>query len=138
MRRALPLACLALVALAGCAAKRPVLYPNERLQQAGAEAAQADVDDCIALAEREGAEGSSPAAKTAGRTAGGAAVGAATGVVVGAVTGNPGRGAAAGAAGGATGGLLSGLFASREPDPVHRAFVERCLRDRGYDPIGWR
>lgn len=132
----LPLLFLAL--LVGCSTQRPVLYPNERLQQVGREAANADVDHCIALAEQEGAEASSTGKKTAGRTIGGAAVGAATGAAVGAVVGSPGRGAAMGAAGGGTGGLLSGLFSSREPDPVHRAFVDRCLRDRGYEPMGWK
>ncbi|MBW2448714.1 MAG: hypothetical protein JRG83_22750, partial [Deltaproteobacteria bacterium] len=55
-----------------------------------------------------------------------------------AVRGHAGRGAATGAAGAAAGGLVRGLFRSREPDPVERRFVEQCLRDRGYQPIGWR
>jgi hypothetical protein len=54
------------------------------------------------------------------------------------VTGNLGRGAAAGAAGGAAGGMTRGLFESGEPDPVMKRFVERCLRDKGYEPIGWK
>jgi len=27
---------------------------------------------------------------------------------------------------------------SRELDPVQRGYVERCLREQGYDPMGWR
>ena len=68
-------------------------------------------------------------------------MGAATGAVGGAIAGNPGEGAAIGAASGATAGLLSGVFDSwsaREVDPVYANFVDRCLRDRGYEPIGWK
>ena len=36
------------------------------------------------------------------------------------------------AAAGATAGLIRGLFQTREPDPVFRGFVERCLRDVAY------
>ena len=42
------------------------------------------------------------------------------------------------AAAGAIGGLFRGLFRSREPDPVFRNYVDQCLRERGYQPIGWR
>ena len=52
--------------------------------------------------------------------------------------GSVGRGAAAGAAGSAVVGLVRGLFRSREPDPVYRRFVEKCLREKGYEPIGWK
>jgi hypothetical protein len=65
----------------------------------------------------------------------------AIGVVGGAVTNNAGEGAAVGAATGGTAGLLSGLFGafqSREPEPVFANYVDRCLRERGYDPIGWK
>jgi len=128
---------LCLLAAAACT-KRPVLYPNERLQQVGEATAKADVDHCVSLAESGGAESSSSAGETAGRTAGGAALGAATGAAIGAVVGSPGRGAAMGAAGGGASGLLAGVFRPRDPDPVHRNYVERCLRDLGYEPIGWK
>ena len=72
------------------------------------------------------------------KTGKGAAVGGAVGAAVGAVTGNFGRGTAAGAAGGAAGGMTRGLFEANEPDPVTKRFVERCLRERGYEPIGWK
>lgn len=120
-----------------CAAKRPVLYPNDRLETVGADTAQQDIDTCIQLAKDNNVSSGS-AGKVAGKTGAGAAVGAATGAVVGAITGNPGRAAAAGAAGGGTAGLLSGLFKAREPDPVFQRFVEQCLHDKGYQPIGWR
>jgi hypothetical protein len=137
-----PLGALAFLALAGalaagCSAKRPVLYPNATYQQAGIEVSQADVDACMQLAET-GVGDTSTAEDTAGRTAVGAGAGAAIGAVGGAVSGHAGTGAAVGAATGATGGLLSGLWRAREHDPVYMNYVERCLRDKGYEPIGWR
>jgi len=145
MRRALPIrralrwaaACAALLSLAACAAKRPVLYPNTAYRQAGTDAVERDVDECIEFAKSEG-HSAEPAARAGESSAGGAAVGAATGAAVGAVLGNAGRGAAAGAAGGGARGLLHGLFRSRDPDPIERAFVQECLGEHGYRVIGWK
>jgi hypothetical protein len=125
------------LAVAACAEKRPVLYPNAHLQQVGSEAAQRDVDACIQYAKDSGAD-SDKGADIAKNTAGGAAVGGAVGAATGAILGNLGRGAAAGAAGGAAGGLTRGVLKSDEPDAVFKNFVDRCLREKGYDPIGWR
>jgi len=124
--------------MAACAARRPVLYPNETLNRVGDAAAQRDIDACMQRAQQAVGSGHEQATQTAGSTATGAATGAAIGAVGGAVVGNAGEGAAVGAATGGTAGLLHGLFGSSAPDPVFAAFVERCLRDRGYDPIGWR
>jgi len=124
--------------LTGCAAKRPALYPNQTLQAQGSATGERAIDACLALAESHGHRGPSPGAKAAGGTAVGAAAGAAVGAAVGAVTGSAGRGAAVGAAGGGTTGLLGGLGRSREPDPIQKAFVEQCLRERGFQPIGWK
>ncbi len=85
--------------------------------------------------------GHRPAEDVARQTAAGAAAGAAVGAVAGAVSGDAGHGAKVGAATGATGGFLSGIFragAGGRVDPVFAGFVERCLRERGYEPIGWR
>jgi hypothetical protein len=121
----------------GCATRRPVLYPNDHLKMVGNEVAQLEIKECEDLATASGAD-SSKAGTVAANTAGGAAVGGASGAVGGAIWGSVGRGAAGGAAAGATAGLIRGLFQTREPDPVYRGFVERCLRDRGYDTIGWK
>ena len=128
---AMVFACLA------CAAKRPILAPNEHLTEMGPEAAQRDVDECIRLAAEAG-PGATRAKQVAGQTAGGAAVGAAAGAVAGAISGGPGIGAAAGAAGGATAGLLRGLFTSSDLDAGQQRYAEDCLRQKGYNPIGWR
>lgn len=138
------LVCL-LLPLAGCAARRPVLYPNERLKQAGRDVAERDINECLNEGKEYLASGGR-AGKVAGSAAAGAgagaAVGAAAGAAGGAVVGHAGRGAAVGAAGGGAGGLtrgaISGLSRSRAPDPVLRNYVDRCLREKGYEVIGWK
>ncbi len=121
----------------GCAQQRPVLYPNPYLKTVGQERAEADINDCIRLASEQGARGDA-SVQVAKETAEGGAVGGAVGAGVGAVFSSVGRGTGAGAAGGAAGALTRGLFRSSEPDPVFRGFVDRCLREKGYEPIGWR
>ncbi len=126
-----------LLAIGSCAQQRPVLYPNAHLRYVGQETARADTDECIQLAIDYGAREDS-GARVAKDTAKGAAVGGAAGTAVGAVTGNLGRGAAAGAAGGGAASMTRSVFNSGKPDPVFKKFVEQCLRDKGYQPIGWR
>lgn len=128
---------VAVCLLAACASPRPVLYPNSHLENVGAEASQREINECVELAKAADLE-KSRAGETAKKTGGGAVVGAAVGAAVGAVTGRPGTGAAAGAAGGGVGGFFRGLFGSRDPDPVYKRYVETCLRERGYEPIGWK
>lgn len=126
-----------LLVAGACAQQRPVLYPNAHLQYVGKEAAVADTDECIQLAIDYGAKEDS-GTRVAKDTAKGAAVGGAAGTAVGAVTGNVGRGAAAGAAGGGAASMTRSMLKSGKPDPVLKKFVEQCLRDKGYQPIGWR
>ncbi|MGD8991841.1 MAG: cell envelope biogenesis protein OmpA [Desulfobacterales bacterium] len=122
---------------AGCAKKRPVLYPNPTYKSAGATAAKADIDECIQLAADHG-HATDAGKNMAASTGKGAVTGAVVGGAVGAVTGRPGRGAAAGAAGGGAGGLMRGAWKSGNPDEIERRFVEQCLRDKGYQVIGWK
>lgn len=131
--------CIVMLLLAGCSAHQPILYPNEHYQQVGAEAAQSDIKDCMALAEQAGASPSEgTTAQVATGTVGGGAVGSAAGAVGGAILGHPGRGAMIGAASGATAGFLRGLFKRSPPSGAFTNYVDRCLRDRGYDPTGWQ
>jgi len=125
------------LAVGSCAQQRPVLYPNAHLKYVGKEAAAADTDECIQLAIDYGTKEDS-GTRVAKDTAKGAAVGGAAGTAVGAVTGNAGRGAAAGAAGGGAASMTRSMLNSGKPDPVFKKFVEQCLRDKGYQPIGWR
>lgn len=127
---------LAAALLVGCAHQRPVLYPAETRARGGPAQAQLAIDQCMAKAEVAGLDYSD--GDIAKRTARGGVVGGVSGAAVGAIYGNAGRGAAAGAAQGVIWGFFGGLFSSERPAPIYRRFVNRCLRDRGYDPIGWR
>jgi hypothetical protein len=42
--------------MGGCGSSRPELYPNEHARRVGADAAERDIDDCIAQAEQSKAE----------------------------------------------------------------------------------
>ena len=33
--------------------------------------------------------------------------------------------------------MIRGLFDRNDPAPVYRAYVNRCLGERGYEPVGW-
>ena len=130
--------CAVVLALAGCSSSKPILYPNDHYRQVGAETAESDIKACMALAKEAGASPSQgKTAETATNTVVGGAVGSAAGAVGGAVFGNAGSGAMVGAASGATAGFLRGLFSSSAPSGTFTNLVDRCLRERGYDPAGW-
>jgi predicted house-cleaning NTP pyrophosphatase (Maf/HAM1 superfamily) len=84
-----------------------VLYPNEHLKDVDETRAQIDIEECSH--EAESYVRSNPGAKVVGGT-----------IVAGAAT-----------------GLVRGIYNSFQPSTVYKAFVKRCLRDKGYDPIGW-
>jgi hypothetical protein len=122
----------------GCAAPKPILYPNAHLKQVGEEVANRDVDECREMAKDAGAKPSQgKTGQVAGSTTTGGAIGSAAGAVGGAVIGHPGPGAMVGAASGATAGFLRGLFRRSPPSNAYKQFVQRCLKERGYDPMGW-
>ena len=128
---------LVAIVLASCAPK-PILYPNQHYKDRGADAAHQAIEECSQMAKGAGATPSrGKAAQVAGNTAGGGAVGSAAGAVGGAITGHAGRGAMVGAASGATVGFLRGLFRRSPPSQAYKEFVQRCLKERGYDPVGW-
>jgi hypothetical protein len=142
LRRIAPL--LVLVSALACASgpggrrgPRPVLYPNAAYQKAGAEQAEGDIATCMYRAD-QGAPQENVAKNTAINTVGGAAGGAALGAVGGAIAGNAGTGAAAGAAVGATAGLLKSAYDASKPSESYKGYVNACLRDKGYEVIGWQ
>src|SRR5713226_5132593 len=113
----------------------------------GSTVAERDIDECMQRAE--GYASSSEVRENLGESAASdtvtsSAVGAAAGGAGGAVVGRAGQGAAVGAASGAaasvTYALLRGLFTSQRPtpSPSYRDLVNRCLREKGYDPVGWK
>ena len=126
---------LAAALLGACASNQPIVYQSGGAANGGVEAA---IAECRQLAESAGARPTTAVGTTTKRTAEGAAVGAATGAVGGAIAGNAGEGAAIGAATGATVTLIRNLFNEPAPNPAYRGYVERCLRDRGYDVVGWQ
>ncbi|MEK7230701.1 MAG: hypothetical protein AAB115_01640 [Pseudomonadota bacterium] len=138
-RRAMKMAIMLIVAgmIAGCATtQRPVLYPNAHLKRVGDATAQRDIDDCLRMAESSGvAKSDNKVLKRGGE---GAAVGAAAAGVGTLIRGGSvGEGAAAGAAVGGVAGAVHGAFRS-DLNPTYKNFVQRCLRERGYDVIGWQ
>ena len=133
-----PLGLAALFAITACAhSQSPVLYPNAKLQSVGKEQADRDVEACRQLADEYV---KNPMAKDAARGgAVGGVGGAAVGAVGGAVSGHgAGRGAMIGAATGATAGAVYGAAKDVGPTNVYKGFVNRCLRERGYEVVGWQ
>jgi hypothetical protein len=124
--------------VAGCAAShRPVLYPNAHYGTVGKAAAERDIDDCMQRAQELGTQ-SDRGGSVARSTVGGAAIGSASAAAWGAVRdGDVGNRAAAGAAAGGAAGLVRGMLRATEPSSTYKSFVQRCLRERGYDVIGW-
>jgi hypothetical protein len=134
----LPVVALCALFLPACAPPKPILYPNVHFQQVGETGAERDIEECSDMAKEAGAKpGQGKAGQLAGGTVAGGAIGSAAGAIGGAVVGHAGRGAMIGAAGGAAGGLLRGLFRRSPPSEAYKQFVSRCLRERGYDPVGW-
>jgi len=130
------LALLLVSALAACSRPKPVLYPNEFYKARTNDEVHADVNDCQAKAkEYLKTNKNLVVAKHVGF---GAAVGAFFGVIFGAFTGNYARAVSEGAAVGAASGLVHGAVDANSPDGITRAFTDRCLADKGYQPIGWK
>ncbi|WP_455244069.1 glycine zipper family protein [Petrachloros mirabilis] len=136
MKRAAVVMCLACWVMS-CAPK-PILYPNAHYKEVGADAAERDIEECSQMAKDAGASPrQGKGGQVAGSTVAGGAIGTASGAVGGAVVGHAGRGAMVGAASGATAGFLRGLFRRSPPSAAYKQFVQRCLKERGYDPVGW-
>ena len=47
-------------------------------------------------------------------------------------------GAGIGAVTGVLAGILDAVFRRSPPSPAYTGFVDRCLRERGYEPTGWQ
>lgn len=123
--------------LGGCASNQPVIYAGPT----GGDRAVSDaaVAECGRQAEAAGARQSGgQAGEVAKDTAKGAATGAVAGAVGGAIAGNVGQGVGIGAATGAAVNLVQRLFVPAAPNPAYRAYVERCLQDKGYQTVGWQ
>lgn len=132
-----------LFGISGCATQRPFLASNEHLIRVGPEIAQQDIDFCIERAKATSTERSGDSNQNAvAGAATSSVVGAAAGGAGGAVFGQAAQGAAAGAVGGAVGSvtqaLIQGLFRPKPPDRTNQQLVDSCLRQKGYEPAGWK
>ncbi|MGI9591805.1 MAG: hypothetical protein ACR2P8_10595 [Myxococcota bacterium] len=117
--------------------QQPQLYPNEHYRNVGIETAEMDIAECMYQADH-GAPTDSVAKDAAVNTLGGAAAGAALGAIGGAIAGNAGTGAAAGAAIGGTAGAAKTVYDTSKPQETYKGYTEACLRERGYEVIGWK
>jgi hypothetical protein len=116
-----------------------VFYPNATLNRVGDAQAQRDSDQCIGSAKSAGLSADEKDNAVARGAAKGAAVGGVAATVGALVRGKPNRALGAGAAGVAVGGsagAVAGAF-HEKPSTTFRQFVQRCLKDKGYDVIGW-
>ena len=136
-RRAAVILAISMGVAIGCASSQPALYPNGHLEDVGRSQAESDIAACRELAEN--AVGGDKATEVAKRTGENAVVGGATGAAVGGIVRghSAGRGAAAGAAAGVVRTMARAAFRWNDPQPIERAWVNRCLHDRGYDVVGW-
>ncbi len=119
----------------GCAEPRPVLYPNDHSKDVGQAQADRDIVECRKMADEHAS--SHTGEQVATSTIIGAGAGAVSGAAGGAVTGEAGAGAAIGAAAGATAGLIRGMLGTTKPSRAYMNFVDRCLKERGYETTGW-
>jgi len=133
--------------LTGCASSgpsspsaRPVFYPNATLNRVGEAQAQRETDQCIGNAQRAGLSPDEKSNAVGRGAAKGAAVGGVASAVGALIRGRGVEGAlesgAAGAAVGGSAGAMAGSF-NDKPSSLYRNYVQRCLRDKGFDVIGW-
>ncbi|MCH9671150.1 MAG: hypothetical protein K0U93_06845 [Gammaproteobacteria bacterium] len=116
-----------------CASHTPIIYPTSD-KSVDQQRIEADVADCIELANELGA---TPTQSQAGQVARRAASSSATNAATGAIRG-AGSGALIGAAAGATNAIVGSMFNAPKPNPTYRKIVERCLNELGHDVAGWQ
>ena len=123
--------------IAGCANNQPVIYAGPT--GGDRSASDAAAAECGRLADAAGASRyGGHVGEVAKGSVRGAATGAAAGAIGGAIAGNIGQGAGIGAATGAAVHLVQRLFLPEAPNPAYRAYVERCLADKGFQTVGWK
>jgi hypothetical protein len=136
-RSLLPL-CAALL-LVGCASSSPIVYQQHPAGGAVSTRVAQDISQCRQRATA--AVGTNARQATAageiGRIGAVGFVGTAVGSLV-AGSADAWSRARAGAAGGAAGMATKLLLEWNEPDEVHQEYVQRCLKERGHDVLGWR
>ncbi|CAH9019659.1 glycine zipper family protein [Candidatus Nitrosacidococcus sp. I8] len=128
--------------ITSCARPRPVLYPNDHFKEVGTKQSLQDIQKCREMAEAAGANATvkNGAVKTVENSVASAGMGAVSGVVGGAIIGDALKGATIGAASGAAYGLMQDFIngtARQVTNSTYINFVNRCLKEAGYDVEGW-
>ena len=118
---------------------RPVFHPNATLNRVGDVQAQSDSDQCMGAAKTAGLTPDEKDNAVAHGAAKGAALGGVAGVVGGLVRGRSDRALENGFAGAAVGGSVGAVAGAfhEKASGTFRHYVQRCLKDKGYDVIGW-
>ena len=117
--------------------QRPILYPNAHYEFVGRETARLDIEACWRLARESGAS-EDHTAQLSEDAAGDAAALALAGAAAAAALGrDPHRAAEAGAVAGGAASIAAGMMLRKNPPPVFRGIVERCLFEKGYEVAGW-
>ena len=133
------LASLATLVIAGCssAPSQPILYPNNTYVSAGKAQVDVDIEQCMQMATNQGVKTTADG-KIIEQSASAAAVGGASAGAWGIVRGDFGERLLAGAAAGAAGGAVNGMINSNRTNPVFKNFTQHCLRNKGYEVVGWQ
>ena len=124
------------MALAACAAPRPIVETDENGRSVGAEAAEADIEACMSEAR-----GYLDFGERLLRIGVGIVAGVGAGVYAGATASGPadeiGTRAAGGAIVGSVLGLGIGFYMVFAEDARFEREAESCLEERGYRTNGW-
>lgn len=139
MNVGLPVVVLLCFSLLACAGPKPDLTSNSHYQSVGTQIAEADIRHCEDEAIESGVQyGETRAGKILTCTLSGAAVGAIIGAVGGATSGTSGIAALITASVLGGGGFIYGTVAPLQPSPEYQDHVNNCLREKGYEPKGWK
>lgn len=126
-------ASMVLLVLSGCATQ-PIVYPPATRKVDDAQV-QKDVALCKERADRF-VDRQQRGREVGRQGARGALIGGASALAWGLVHG--GDAITRGGAGLAAGGVGGAIKAMTEPDPLYARFMDRCLKERGHELIGWR
>ena len=126
--------------LFGCSSYRPVVDENEQYQKIGSNAAESEIDSCMAKADRYlESHKNSRMLKEAGR---GATSGALLGGVLGALSGDSSKIIGGAAIGGGIGAASSAAGVAAKdnlsPDEMKQRYVSNCLKRKNLVVIGWK
>jgi len=127
------------LSLVACAAHKPYLERSSHFQSVGEEAAGRDITAC----EKEVLDKGTEYGETrGGRILQGGVLGALLGAIIGAVggatSGTSGIAALITASVLGVGGAIAGAVTPLEPSPNYKGQVDDCLREKGYEPKGWK